>query len=299
MRFAIDYARVRVPATSGNLGPGFDSMGMAHDIWDDVSATITTGPTKITILGEGKDTLARDESHLVIRAMHRTMERVGVSQAGIELVARNAIEHGKGLGSSAAAVVAGILLVRELIDHPEVLDEAAMLDIAAEFEGHPDNAAPAIYGGATVSWKQGESYRTARLPVSDAVHTTLLIPAEVLPTSQARAALPMQVPLADASFNAGRTALLAHALAHAPQFLFEATEDRLHQGYRASAMRHTADLLAALRNAGWPAVVSGAGPTILVFAQVDSQTRRVIEGQGFKVVPSKQVRGAHAVTSAQ
>lgn len=295
MRLVTDYARVRVPATSGNLGPGFDSMGMAHDLWDDVSVTMTTGATHVTILGEGKDDLPRDESHLTVRAMRAALAFVDAPAGGIELVARNGIYQGRGLGSSAAAVVAGILLVRGLIDHPEVLDDATVLELATEFEGHPDNAAPAIYGGATVSWHDGEHWATANVNVAPNVHTTLLVPNEMLPTTTARSVLPEHVPHADAAFNASRSALLTHALANDPKLLFAATADRLHQSYRADAMPQTSAVLGALRDAGWPAVVSGAGPSILVFASLDTQMTRILQAQGFAVVPSRQVRGAYLV----
>lgn len=292
MRFINDHARVRVPATSGNLGPGFDSMGMAHDLWDEVSVTMTMGTTRVTVLGEGHDSLPRDDSHLIVRAMHTALSYVDAPSGGIELVSRNNIPHGKGLGSSAAAVVAGIMLVRGLIDHPEVLDDQTVLEIATDFEGHPDNAAPAIYGGAVVSWHDGERVQATRLDVSPKVKTTLLVPREILPTSEARAALPPTVPHADAAFNAGRTALLVHALANQPELLLAATEDRLHQDYRAEAMSHSSHVLRALRDAGWPAVISGAGPSILVFAEVDDRMAKILGAQGFAVVPSSQVDGA-------
>ncbi|WP_311777390.1 homoserine kinase [Trueperella abortisuis] len=293
MRIVKDTARVRVPASSGNLGPGFDSMGMAHDVWDEVSATLTTGPSKVLVVGEGHDTLPKDDSHLIIRVMRETFEWVGAPAAGIELVCRNSIPHGKGMGSSAAAIVAGVMLVREMLGTPADFTLERVLDIAATYEGHPDNAAPAIYGGATLSWAEGEHYRTTRLEVSPQVKTTLLVPHEVLPTTTARAVLPPTVPHADAAFNAGRAALLTHALASEPALLFAATEDRIHQGYRADSMPHTAAMLSALREAGWPAVISGAGPTILVFAQVAPAMANILAQRGFRTVDSKQVAGAH------
>lgn len=295
MRIVNDHARVKVPATSGNLGPGFDTMGMAHDVWDEVSVTMTTGATHVTILGEGHNTLAKDESHLIVRAMRHTLEKVGVAAGGIEMVCRNEIPHGKGLGSSAAAVVAGILLVRGLIDRPDILTDKAVLDIACEFEGHPDNAAPAIYGGATLSWKDDAGYNTVSLNVSDSVTTTLLVPDAVLLTSEARAVLPAQIPHADGAFNASRAGLLVHALEHRPDLLFAATEDRLHQDYRASAMPASAKLLEALRASGWPAIISGAGPSILLFGNVDSAMANIFAQQGFRTVNSRQVGGAYLV----
>lgn len=271
-------------------------MGMAHDVWDEVSATLTTGASKVIVVGEGHETLPKDGSHLIVRVMRETLEHVGLPAAGIDLVCRNAIPHGKGLGSSAAAIVAGVMLVRELMGAPEEFTLAEVLNIAAKYEGHPDNAAPAIYGGATVSWAEGEGYRTAQLALSPKVRTTLLVPSEVLATTTARAVLPATVPHADAAFNAGRTALLTHALANDPSLLFAATEDRLHQGYRADAMPHTATVLRALREAGWPAVVSGAGPSILVFAEVNPAMAHIFAQQGYRTIASKQVPGAYGVS---
>lgn len=293
MRIVNDFARVKVPASSGNLGPGFDSMGMAHDLWDEVSATLTTGTSRAIVVGEGHDTLPKDGSHLIIRVMRETFERLGAPAAGIELVCRNSIAHGQGLGSSAAAVVAGVMLVRAMLGTPAEFTLEQVLNIAAEYEGHPDNAAPAIYGGTTLSWAEDSGYRTVRLNVSPKVKTTLLIPGEVLPTTTARAVLPASVPHADAAFNASRTALLTHALANDPTLLFAATQDRLHQGYRAESMAHTAAVLQALRDAGWPAVVSGAGPSILVFAEVGPAMANILAQQGYRTLNSRQVAGAH------
>ncbi|MFP7696884.1 homoserine kinase [Trueperella sp. LYQ143] len=295
MRFVRDNAQVRVPASSGNLGPGFDSMGMAHDVWDEVSVTLTTGTSRAVILGEGSQSLPRDESHLIIRVIQETCALLGLPQAGIDLVCRNAIPHGKGLGSSAAAVVAGLMLVRELVGKPKEFSRDEVLRLATQYEGHPDNAAPAIFGGTTLSWQHGQTYRTVNIPVDPQLRTTVVVPQEVLPTAHARSVLPDQVPHSDAAFNAGRAGLLVHALTNAPHLLFDATEDRLHQDYRAGAMEHSARVLRALRSAGWPVVVSGAGPALLVFASVDSQMEKALAAQGMSVIRSTQVRGAHAV----
>ena len=296
MRIVNDHARVRVPATSGNLGPGFDAMGMAHDVWDEVSVTLTTGATRVTVLGEGHETLPHDSSHLIVRVINETLERFGLSQAGVALVCRNRIQQGKGLGSSAAAIVAALMLVRGLVDEPEALSNEVLLDIATEYEGHPDNAAPAIYGGATLSWSEpGGSVKTVQLKVHDSVRTSLLVPAAVLPTEKARAVLPAQVPHSDAAFEASRSALLVHALEHRPDLLFAATEDRLHQDYRANSMPGSAKLLQALRGAGWPAVISGAGPSILLFARVDGALEQAVNAAGFQVIRSAQVGGAQLI----
>ncbi|MBE6483377.1 MAG: homoserine kinase [Actinomycetaceae bacterium] len=294
MRVVKSRARVRVPATSGNLGPGFDSMGMAHNVWDDVEVRLVAGPTTVTVIGEGQDTLPTDGSHLIVRALRRAFDVAGLPQAGIEMVCRNSIPQGKGLGSSAAAVVAGLLLLRGLVDQPELFDDATVLRLATEFEGHPDNAAPALYGGAVVCWTD-DAPHAARIHVSPDIHTTLLVPQAELLTETARSVLPTQVPHSDASFNASRTALLVLALERHPELLLAATEDRLHQAYRADAMPASANALQALRKAGWPAVVSGAGPALLVFDTLDPQTCQILEARGFHVVLAGMARGAHLV----
>ncbi|MCI1964116.1 MAG: homoserine kinase [Ancrocorticia sp.] len=295
MGFARDTARVRVPATSGNLGPGFDCMGMAHSVWDEVSVRLTTGKTRVRIFGEGQGNLPDDDSHLVVRALRRGLDVAGLPQSGIELTCRNGIPQGRGLGSSAAAVVAGLMLVRGLMRDPELFDDAAMLRVATEFEGHPDNAAPAIYGGAVVAWMEKGVPQAVPLRVSPDVTATLLVPDAELLTETARAVLPAEVPHADAAFNASRAALLVVALEHRPDLLWQATQDKLHQDYRADAMQASADALRWLRGAGWPTVVSGAGPSLLVFGTLDPETSRIMESRGFHVVLSSIGRGAHLV----
>ncbi len=265
MRYATDHVTVTVPATAGNLGPGFDSLGMALGVTDEVEVWALGSPRiEIEIDGEGSDSLARDESHLIVQAIRAASDAVGVSHTGLRIVARNRIPHGRGLGSSAAAVVAGIAAVRGLLAEPEALDNETMLRLATEFEGHPDNAAPAIWGGATVAWIDHEGAHAVPLSVAPGIETAVLIPRAVLPTKQARAVLPDQVPHRDAAFNVGRAALLVAALSGHPERLWAATEDRLHQGYRASVMPSAAAMIAYLRERGLPAVVSGAGPSVLV-----------------------------------
>lgn len=284
MRIERDTATVRVAATSGNLGPGFDTLGMAHGIYDEVSATLVAGPSTVTITGHGAGELPLDESHLIIRALRRGLEVAGVAQAGVRLTATNGIAQSRGLGSSAAAVVAGLALAGAMINRPREFGRAEILRFATEFEGHPDNAAPAVYGGAVVSWISGGTARARNIPLHPDLATTLLVPTEILPTTQARAALPSTVAHTDAAFNASRAALLVYALSQDPSLLMDATEDRLHQDYRAGAMPATADVLQALREAGWPAVVSGAGPAILVFDTLDEQTRKILASRGFEAI---------------
>lgn len=266
MRLAADHVRVQVPATAGNLGPGFDALGMALGIVDEIEVrAVASTQVDITIEGEGAASLPKDESHLVVRALREALDHVGASQVGLLIRAINRIPHGRGLGSSAAAAIAGICAARGLIAEPEALSDEVVLELATRFEGHPDNAAPAIYGGATVAWQDGSGAHARPLTVAKEIETAVLIPQSVLPTTQARSVLPSVVPHEDAAFNAGRAALLVNALAHSPQDLLAATEDRLHQGYRADVLAAAPAMIAHLRSQGLAAVVSGAGPSVLVF----------------------------------
>ena len=285
MRYAADHVRVSVPATAGNLGPGFDALGMALGVTDEVEVWALGAPTvEIEIEGEGADSLPHDETHLIVRALREAADAVGASHSGLRIVARNSIPHGRGLGSSAAAVVAGIAAMRGLIAEPELLGSKQMLRLATQFEGHPDNAAPAIYGGATAAWQDADGAHAVPLTVATGIETAVLIPHSVLPTKQARAVLPESVPHADAAFNVGRAALLVAALAGAPDRLFAATEDRLHQGYRAKILPAADAMVRRLREQGVAAVVSGAGPSVLVFGQN-------LGAAGFETGPLKWAEG--------
>ncbi|MDR2372940.1 MAG: homoserine kinase [Bifidobacteriaceae bacterium] len=264
MRFAADHVVVEVPATSANLGPGFDSLGLALDLWDQVEAKAVAGPSRVVVRGEGAGELPEDASHLVLRSAHRALESVGAPPVNLELNCFNRIPQGKGLGSSAAAVAAGALIARGLIANPAVLNAGRVFQFTAGFEGHPDNAAPVVFGGATVAWTAGEQARAAQLQVDPGISAVALIPDGSVATAVAREALPVRVPHVDAVFNVARAALLVHALAFDPSLLFEATQDRLHEPYRAGVMPATTELVAALRAGGLAAVVSGAGPAVLV-----------------------------------
>ncbi|WP_433283197.1 homoserine kinase [Micromonospora sp. CA-244673] len=261
--------RVRVPATSANLGPGFDSLGLALGLHDDVAAEVTAGGVRVAVTGEGAGELPGDDRHLVVTAMRAAFDVLGAQPAGLALECVNRIPQARGLGSSSAAIVAGVLLARALVaDGAERLDDAAALRLASELEGHPDNVAPCLLGGFTVAWTEPAGARAVTLPVAGAVRPTVFVPGERGLTSVARAALPATVPHGDAALTAGRAALLVHALTADPALLLPATVDRLHQDYRAEGMPATAALVATLREAGVAAVVSGAGPTVLALSQV-------------------------------
>ncbi|MBV7412249.1 homoserine kinase [Dermabacteraceae bacterium TAE3-ERU27] len=278
MRIVNAKARVSVPATSANLGPAFDCAGLALELCDDLSLEAVAGGVNIEISGEGAQELPRDENHLVVRALRRTLDAVGAPQIGVNLTCVNRIPHGRGLGSSAAATLAGILLARGLISDPEVLDERAILQLATEFEGHPDNAAPALLGGVTLAWGHGDRLGFTRLALREGVSwpVTVLVPENRLSTESARGLLPESVPHADAAFAAGRGALLSYALTSAPELLFDATVDVLHQEYRAPGMPESVELVRVLRSQGYPAAISGAGPTVIVFAQPGQEMRETV-----------------------
>ena len=258
-------ATVRVPATSANLGPGFDSLGLALGIHDVVRLRVAPSGIEVTVRGEGADEVPLTEKHLVARAVRAGLEHAGVAQPGLRLSCHNRVPHGRGLGSSAAAVVAGLIAARGVLAEPELLDDATVLALATQFEGHPDNAAAALFGGCTISWYAADGRpRAERVDVRADLAPVVCVPAGELSTHAARAMLPAVVPHADAAFNAGRAALLVQALSRRPDLLFEATEDRLHQAQRASAMPETAELIRRVREFGGAAVVSGAGPSVLV-----------------------------------
>jgi homoserine kinase len=299
--FRAGTIHVRVPATSANLGPGFDALGLSLALYDDVVARLGDDDGLVLdVAGEGADEIPRDDSHLVVRAMRAVFEQFGGQPRGIELVCANRIPHGRGLGSSAAAIVAGLLIGRALVvGGDNNLSDEDVLALAADLEQHPDNVAACLLGGLTVAWT-GDDGRVdaARLAVDPAISPVVLIPPTATSTEEARGLLPEQVPHADAVFNASRSALLVAALTGRPDALLAGTDDRLHQPYRADAMPDSAALVAKLRGAGLAAVVSGAGPSVLVLARGEAEaTAAVAHGpDGWRVeqVAVDQV-GAHLV----
>jgi len=261
----VPAVRVRVPATSANLGPGFDSLGLALSLYDDIEARVTDGGLSIEISGEGETLADAGEQHLVVQAMRAGFAAfAGGQPPGLGLRCVNRIPHGRGLGSSAAAIVGGILAAQALCGQPQPPHDD-LLELATALEGHPDNVAACLGGGLTIAWTAASGPRMVRLmPVPGITPVICVAPAPVR-TEVARKALPDTVPHADAAANAGRSALLIAALTQRPDLLFDATEDWLHQDYRAEAMPDTYELVRAFRTAGIPAVVSGAGPSVLAF----------------------------------
>ncbi len=276
--------QVQVPATSANLGPGFDSLGLALGLHDRYIAQVLDEQViDIDISGEGADAIPRNEKNLVIKSMYKGFEFLGGKPRGIALRALNVIPHTRGLGSSASAIVGGLSLARALVlGGNERMSNEDMLNLANEMEGHPDNVAAAIFGGATIAWQELQHGQNVALSVQVEVDPRIsaiaFIPSTSVSTSKARKMLPDLITHADAVKNSAHTALLVHALQHRPDLLHTATEDFLHQSYRADAMPASFTLLMKLRNAGVAAFISGAGPTILVLhtggsAEVDELTR--------------------------
>ena len=268
--FKAQSIQVQVPATSANLGPGFDCLGLALSMFDRYIAQVQDEPGfDVDVTGEGAGNVARNDKNLVIKAMYKGFEFLGGKPRGIALRQLNVIPQGRGLGSSASAIVGGLSLARALVlGGNERMSLEDMLVLANEMEGHPDNVAAAIFGGANIAWQ--DSHRghmvaqSVHIEVDTRIGALAFIPATSVATSKARKMLPESLLHADAVRNTSNAALLVHALEHRPDLLHTATADFLHQSYRQEAMPQSFALLTKLRNAGVAAFISGAGPTVLV-----------------------------------
>ncbi len=268
--------RVRVPASSANIGPGFDSIGLALGIWDECVVTVTAEPALvIDIEGEGAEELPHDERHLVHRSMLRAWEQLQVeTPAGLHLSCRNAVPQGRGLGSSATSIVAGIVAAQGLCDIALGRDNAGVdfdrwftNNLATAMEGHPDNASASVFGGMTLSWADDVDpgqIHSVQLEVAGDVIPLVFLPTAQLPTATARAVLPDQIPHCIAACNSARAGLLVEAVTRRPDLLLPATREWLHQEQRRASFPDSMALLDALRDKGHAAVISGAGPSVLV-----------------------------------
>lgn len=266
--FRRDPVTVRVPATSANLGPGFDSLGLSLSIYDEVTARVVAGEpgtARVTVDGEGAGSLPSNEDHLVAASLRIAVAALGGTAPAVELHCRNAIPQARGLGSSSAAIVAGVSLAAHLMT--EITPgPATLLAIASEIEGHPDNVAPCLLGGFTIAWTRDATARAVRRDAVAGLSPAVYVPSGHGYTEAARKALPDKVSHADAVYNVSRAALAVHAFTTDAALLLDATDDRLHQTYRAASMPHSAALVTRLRQAGVPAMISGAGPTVLALA---------------------------------
>lgn len=265
---------VAVPATSANLGPGFDCLGLALDLCDRLTGEVVDpedGRTglEIEISGEGADTLPRDERHLVVRSMRAAFKILGVQPSGLRLRFENSIPQSRGLGSSSAAIVGGLALARALTTDGDRFDDDSLLFLANQIEGHPDNVAPAVVGGFVVAGQSPEEVWALSAPIAPSISAVAFVPPTGVSTEAARGLLPAKVAHDVAAANTGRAAILVAALAGAPNQLLRGTEDFLHQEYRAPAMPDSFALVQALRAEGKAAFISGAGPTVLVLGTAE------------------------------
>lgn len=258
---------VKVPATSANLGPGFDTLGMALSFYDELQVEAVSGnEIHVEVHGEGAGEVPTDGTNLVASTIRFVFDRYKQPMPGLKLVAHNVIPHGRGMGSSGAAVVSGIMAAKGLLEGIVEISSKELLDIATELEGHPDNVAPALFGGLTIAWEDEFGPHHKKLFVHRGVSPLELVPANKMSTALARSLQPESVPHDDAVFNVSRSALLIAALTQSPELMMAATEDKLHQEYRAEAMPETNALIQLMRSHGHAAVVSGAGPSVLVLA---------------------------------
>jgi homoserine kinase len=287
---------VEVPATSANLGPGFDCFGLALDWRERVNLAVIDHGYQIEVSGEGATELPRDETHLIIRAALVGLADLGVRAPGLWLGCRNTIPHARGLGSSSAAIVAGLVAAAGLAGFDA--EQEWLLRHANAIEGHPDNVAAAVYGGFVLAYEGRAGVTVAEGSVDPAIGAALFIPNMSVATEAARGLLPQTVPHVEAAANSGRAALLVHAMASEPDLLYDATCDWLHQGYREAAMPRSYELMKSLRGQGFAAMISGAGPSVLVLGtKTDLVVLQDRQAAGFSVRLS-EIGSAAAILQA-
>jgi homoserine kinase len=287
--FKANPMQVQVPATSANLGPGFDSFGLAFGMYDRyVAQILDEGGLDIDVTGEGSDEVPRTDKNLLVKAINKGFDYLGGRPKGLAVRALNVIPHGRGLGSSASAIIGGLVLARSLVlTGSDKMSDEVLLNLATEMEGHPDNVAAALFGGATIAWQdlvKGKAVAHAvHLPVDPRIKVMAFIPASPLATSKARKMLPESISFADAQRNTSNAAIMTQALTIRPDLLFTATEDFLHQSYRQEAMPSSFALMTKLRAAGIAAFISGAGPTVLALhTEGDDETTQLARAGGAK-----------------
>lgn len=257
---------VTIPATTANLGPGFDCLGMALGLYNDVTFTaVPDGPTRITVAGVDVNKVPTDEKNLVLTSAHITFARLGVDPIPMHIHQHNNVPVSSGLGSSSTAVLAGMFGANALVDGR--LTPAEMLQMATQLEGHPDNVAPAVHGGLILGLQTAQGLHVECIPTPP-LTVVVVLPNFALLTAEARAALPAHISLTDAIFNSGRVGLLVRALADGDyERMAIAMQDRLHQPYRLPLIPGAAAALTAAQAAGARAVaLSGAGPSVIAFA---------------------------------
>ncbi|ARU45965.1 homoserine kinase [Corynebacterium silvaticum] len=283
---------VTVPASSANLGPGFDTLGLAVSLYDTVEVEVVASGLSVEVFGEGQGDLPLDGSHLVVKALRAGLKAADAHAPGLKVVCHNSIPQSRGLGSSAAAAVAGVCAANGLAGFP--LSNEQVVQLSSAFEGHPDNAAASVLGQAVVSWTEipvdgrtEPQYRAVTIPVAESIMATALVPNFHASTEAVRRVLPTDVTHVDARFNVSRCAVMTVALQHHPELLWEGTRDRLHQPYRADVLPVTAEWVNRLRNRGYAAYLSGAGPTVMVLSTepIDESVLNNAREAGLRVLP--------------
>ena len=229
---------VKVPASSANLGPGYDTLGLALGYYDELTVERIAEGLEFELSGEGSDTVPRNENHLVVRSMRVVFEKVGLDEfPALRLTAHNRIPHSRGMGSSASAIVAGVAAASALLPEYARLSRDQIFQIASDVEGHPDNVAPSVYGSLSISWGELGDWHSLIVPVHPTIVPVVAVPDYEVSTKLARSLIPAEIPHGQAAANSGRAALLIQSLAQAPEHLMDATVDYLHQGYRDAAER--------------------------------------------------------------
>ncbi|QDZ42371.1 homoserine kinase [Corynebacterium sp. sy039] len=283
--------RVRVPASSANLGPGFDTLGLALTLYDTVEVEVIAQGLEVVVSGEGEGELPLDDSHLVVKAIRSGLRCAQAQVPGLKVVCHNSIPQSRGLGSSAAAAVAGVSAANGLAGFP--LTQQQLVQLSSAFEGHPDNAAASVLGAAVVSWTEvpvdgrtQPQYHAVTIDVHPKIKATALVPDFHASTEAVRRVLPSDVTHVDARFNVSRCAVMTVALQKHPELLWEGTRDRLHQPYRADVLPVTAEWVNRLRNKGYAAYLSGAGPTIMVLSTtpIDEKILDQARDEGLRVL---------------
>jgi homoserine kinase len=268
----MNSATILTPATTANLGPGFDCLGLTLDLWNKTTFSLEGSGYKIRVRGEGNGLVPLDDRNLILRSFLRLYQAAGVAlPEGLSIQSENNIPLGAGLGSSAAAIITGLVGANNLLGKPVTSDE--LLRMAVAIEGHPDNVASALSGGLTLVTTIYEGVIARHFHATPLV-IALAVPAIHLPTTVSRAALPRQVPLSDAVFNLGRVAFVIEALQSGDLILLgKVMDDRLHQPYRLHLIPGGEEAFTAARRAGAAAVaLSGAGPSVVAFVPAGDGT---------------------------
>ena len=298
----IESVTVAVPATSANMGPGFDCLGVALDIWNSVKVHV--GSSGLRVVGQGADSLPRDAKNLVYKSFCIPFAEVGKSVPSVRITCSNEIPLGRGLGSSSAAVVGGLMAGNELCGRP--LDKGRLLELAARREGHPDNVVPALLGACQIAVWEGQRLITSRVPIPEGLQAVLFVPDIAMPTEKARGLLSKKITRDDAVYNIGRVAMLVRALSTGDlKHLAVATDDRLHQPARQAVFPAMKNIIRAALGAGaLGAFLSGAGSSVLAltrgreltvgYEMADAAAKSGIDGSVKITRPTN--KGAHLET---